>query len=929
MNPEPSVQPSGKTLKNEFDRVLHSINTQLIILLLASTLIPLFIVTVINSRIIGREIEAAGSQAMANAAQQTALTIDAFIEKGLYHGTAAAALPELHDYFKNPEKTDTERVAIQNILKSISQQNPVFISSVTLSDPQGKALIASLPEGIESSHDIFPDLFTSSLETGQSSVSPVHFDADGKAYICFYSPIMENGKPVGILRISYSAAILQQLTTRNTGLLGPESFPILLDDNRLQIAHGVLPHGRQDELYILWRTDASETLARDLIKTHRLPPAYTRKIAPGSAGGELSLALQKDNNSLFFTTRLPATKDRSMAASTARLAKAPWTVVFFQPRDILDLPIDIQKRNTLLLGGLLAGIAILMALWVAHAITAPIRSLTRTAQKAVQEARPLPLETRARNEVGLLADAFNRLFEVLDQSRQELISSEEHLKITLNSIGDGVITTDTAGRITGMNPAAEAIIEQPLSGIKGQRLSEVIDLLDASTRQPLAGIAEETLTTGVPLSLPAKAILITADKKEKCIADSAAPIRDSWNRITGCVLVLRDTTERLRLENNLIQSRKMEALGQLAGGVAHDLNNMLTPILGAAQLLESEGLATEERGKYADMIVTAAKRAAVLTQQMLTFSRKAPTRIVPVDLREIVQDSQSLLQHSIGPHISIRTHRPLQPLMTLGDAAQIQNIFLNLALNARDAMPDHGILTFKLKRTPLDAEYCRLHSYEINPGPYIEVQVSDTGCGMDADTLSRIFDPFFTTKGGGGGTGLGLASVYGIMKNHGGFVTVYSEKGQGTVFHLYFPETEAPLKPTDHESPPVSVEKGHILLIDDEESVREITKNLLETLGCTVQCANSGEEGLKAYRAGQDGISAVLLDLMMPGLNGEETFNRLRQINPGVTVILMSGFDATASIARLLSAGAVDFIQKPFRLSALAKALQKIPRECS
>lgn len=924
MKPKPSVQPSGTPLKKKFDRVLHSINTQLITRLLASTLIPLFIVTAINSRSIGREIEAAGSQAMASAAQQTAMAVDAFIEKGLYHGTAAAALPELHDYFKNPKKTDAERVAIQNILKSISQQNPVFIASVTLSDPQGKALIASLPEEMESSHDIIPDLFTSSLETGQSSVSPVHFDAGGKAYTCFYSPVMENGKPVGILRISYSAAILQQLTTKNTGLLGPESFPILLDDNHLQIAHGVLPHGRPEELYILWRTNASETLTQDLIKTHRLPPDYNRKFAQGSAGEELSLALQKDSNSQFFTTRLPITKDRAMAASTARLAKAPWTVVFFQPRDILDLPIDIQKRNTLLLGGLLAGIAILMALWVAHTITAPIMSLTQTAQKAVQEVRPLPLKTRARNEVGQLADAFNRLFEVLDKSRQELISSEEHLKITLNSIGDGVITTDTDGRITSMNPAAEAIIEQPLSGIKGKLFSEVIKLLDASTRQPLAGIAEEALATSTTLSLPSQTVLITVNDNEKFITDSAAPIRDSWGRITGCVLVFRDTTERHRLENNLIQGRKMKALGQLASGVAHDFNNMLTPILGAAQILEGEDLAAEERKKCASMIVTAAKRASALTQQMLAFSRETPVNNVPVDLCKTVQESLSILQHSIGTHISIRTHCPINQLVTTGDAAQIQNVFLNLALNARDAMPERGVLTFKLKQTLLDEEYCRLHSCEVNPGPYIEVQVSDTGSGMDADTLSKIFEPFSTTKEAGKESGLGLASVYGIMKTHRGFVTAYSEKGRGTVFHLYFPETKASPEIASPEIYPAPSGKGHILLIDDEESVREITRQLLETLGYTAQCADGGAAGLKIYQDGQDSISAVLLDLMMPGLSGEETFSRLRQINPSVKVILMSGFDADGATARLLSAGADGFIQKPFQKSTLAKAFQNV-----
>jgi PAS domain S-box-containing protein len=922
MNRRPDIQQNGNRC-GIFYRIIHSIKTQLAVALLAAALIPLSVVTAVNRQSIGREVQAAGFQALQGAARQTAQRLDAFIAMGLYHGTAAAALPELHDFLKNPEESALE--SVRQTLKSIADQNPVFIRHATLLDSQGNIIASSSQEGAQPSHHLLPETMSAAMETGLSALSPVHFD-EGRAYLCFYSPVMENGGPVGMLRISYSAAVLQQLVTRDTGLLGVESFPVLLDENGLQLAHGVLPHGRPEDLYVLCDKHRSSEELENLIACHRLPADY--KAAAGPECPEPDGSRQGAGDSLFFTTRLPLTHSRTMAGAVVPVQNMPWRVIFFQPQDVLLRPVYLQQKNALLTGGLLAFITVLAACWLVRAITGPIALLTGIARKAAQEMRPLPLHIRSRNEVGVLAQTFNRLFEVLEQSRQELVRSEEHLRITMSSIGDGVITTDIESRITGMNPAAEAIIEQSLSAVKGRRLSEVLNLFNASTRQPVSGIAEETFTAGRSLGLPAKTVLITADKKEKFIADSAAPLRDTAGKITGCVLAIRDITEKQRLENSLTHSRKMEALGQLAGGVAHDFNNMLTPILGAAQILESGDLPAEERIKCAGMIATAAKRASVLTQQMLTFSRKLPANTVPVDLREVVQESRSMLQHSIGPHISIRTHCPLQPLMTMGDAAQIQNVFLNLALNARDAMPDRGILTFKLKQTHLDAEYCRLHSYEIAPGPYIEVQVSDTGCGMDDDTLSKIFDPFFTTKGAGRGTGLGLASVYGIMKSHDGLVTVYSEKGHGTVFHLYFPETETPPE-TGRIPLPVPSGKGHILLIDDEEGVREITKKMLETIGYTVQCASSGAEGLEAYRAGQHGISAVLLDLMMPGINGEDTFAGLRQINPCVKVVLISGFDAAGAIARLLGAGAVDFVQKPFQMAALAKALRTATQEYS
>jgi len=594
----------------------------------------------------------------------------------------------------------------------------------------------------------------------------------------------------------------------------------------------------------------------------------------------------------------------------------------------LDVGSEVNQLNQLrnlciMILGMSVVLSIVLAYWIAKLLSKPIAKLRAGAKEIQNGNLDVLIDIKSKNEFGDLADNFNQMSAQLKQRMEMLRASEENLSITLNSIGDCVIATDINGLITRMNPAAEALVEQPLSEAKGRPLSEILPLFDSKTKEPIHDITQEVLTSGITLNLPPKATLILPDNREKFIADCAAPIRNPDGKITGCVLALRDITEKQQLEVRLAQSRKMDALGQMAGGIAHDFNNMLTPILCASQLLEKDEIKPEDRKKFAKMISTAGHRAAGLTQQMLTFSRKAPSSMDVIDLRDIIDESRAMLQHAIGSNISIRTQRPLQPMMTLGDASQIQNIFFNLALNARDAMPQHGTLSFQLKRIHLDAEHCRLHSHEIEPGSYIEVQVSDTGEGIDSHDLLKIFDPFFTTKEAGKGTGLGLASVYGVMKKHNGMVSVYSEKGHGTVFHLYFPETQR----TKNEIPDTPPEKPKgspkVLLIDDDETVRDVTTALLENLGYKVLCAKSGAEGLALYKSNQQEIDLIMLDLVMPEMNGEETFSNLRKIDPDATVLIISGFDAEESVAGLIEAGAAGFLQKPFQLNPLAKALQR------
>jgi PAS domain S-box-containing protein len=403
------------------------------------------------------------------------------------------------------------------------------------------------------------------------------------------------------------------------------------------------------------------------------------------------------------------------------------------------------------------------------------------------------------------------------------------------------------------------------------------------------------------------------------------------SRIPGsrtCFATLLDVTERKRaeedratLQERLRQAEKLEAIGLLAGGVAHDFNNHLSVISGFAEILEGS---LEDPGlrHFAQNIVKSCDCVAELTRQLLAFARKGQFLQVPVDIHHMIQDVVELLQHSIDKRISIETRLAAESCIILGDPAQIQSAFMNLALNARDAMPGAGHLTFATRRVFLDEDYCRHQPYRSEPGHYLCVSVEDSGTGMDAATLSRIFDPFFTTKELGKGTGLGLASVYGTVKHHNGAIHVYSEVGRGTCFKVYLPlPQEAPPVGDPLRRAPAWEAPCKILLVDDERLVVEMARAMLRSLGHEVDVCHDGLEAVERYRASWPSYHLVVLDLVMPGSGGRETFRALRAINPEARILIASGFSVEGEAQELLDQGARAFLQKPFLRAELAAAI--------
>ena len=414
-------------------------------------------------------------------------------------------------------------------------------------------------------------------------------------------------------------------------------------------------------------------------------------------------------------------------------------------------------------------------------------------------------------------------------------------------------------------------------------------------------------------------IIRPLDKEERWIHNQGGLIFDAEGKLTALVGTIQDITERKQLEQQLIQAQKLEAVGQLAGGIAHDFNNLLTAILGYANLLKQKNMQDIKVANAIQSIEKAAERAADLTRQLLGFARQGKYRSIPVPVDEIIWEVISLLQRTFNKNIIIKENLKTENAFFIGDPGQIYQAILNLAINSRDAMPDGGILTFSSDIISLHEESTQKKPLELFPGEYIRIYVEDTGCGIPADILDRIFEPFFTTKEVGKGSGLGLAMVYGIINNHDGSIRAYSVAGKGSTFEILLPL----LKDGKHNKKQpdnfILVKgSGKILLIDDEENVREVSSALLTDLGYKVITASSANEGIEYYYHFWKEIDAVIIDMIMPEMGGKECFLALKTINPEIRAILSSGYSINERMQEIFNLGVLGFVQKPYNLHEIS-----------
>jgi PAS domain S-box-containing protein len=415
------------------------------------------------------------------------------------------------------------------------------------------------------------------------------------------------------------------------------------------------------------------------------------------------------------------------------------------------------------------------------------------------------------------------------------------------------------------------------------------------------------------------------DGKAIHVEITTSPVRDPSGKIVAGIEIVRDISARKRLEDQLRQSQKMEAVGRLAGGIAHDFNNLLTIINGYSDLLVKQIKKDDPMWREVEEVRKAGERAASLTRQLLAFSRRQILQPKVLDLNSVLSRIDNMLHRLIGEDVDLLTSFGENLWRVKADQSQIEQVLMNLAVNSRDAMPAGGKLTIETRNVELP-EATPVGTGQMPPGAYVALSVSDTGCGMDEATQSHLFEPFFTTKDKGKGTGLGLAMVYGIIKQSGGYIVVDSTAGKGTTVKLYFPPTKEEARPLTSEdlSSAPAAGKETVLVVEDQEEVRNLVEEILSMQGYTVLKAPNGDEALRLGRTVKKPIHLLLTDMVMPGMSGKELAERMQKMSPGMKVILMSGYADDGIIQWSTVMQGMDFLQKPFRVETLIRKVRNV-----
>jgi len=501
-----------------------------------------------------------------------------------------------------------------------------------------------------------------------------------------------------------------------------------------------------------------------------------------------------------------------------------------------------------------------------------------------------------------------------EQAQQALRDSEAKYRSLFENLYDVYYSTDDKGKITLVSPSVKNYLGYSPNELIGRNIKDAY--VSAQEREAfLLRLNKDGYVKNFETQLKRK------DNSIIWVSTNAQMLKDDEGKFIGVEGITRDVTDRKALEIQLRQAQKFEAIGTLAGGVAHDFNNLLMGIQGRASLVGSENNASPEQREHLEAIEEYVRSATNLTKQLLGLAREGKHEVKPFDLNELVKASASMFGRT-RKEIRIQVTTAPKTVVVEGDRGQIEQVLLNLFVNAWHAMPDGGDLNLMVSRVILD-EFA-LQTYQLLPGRYCKIGVSDTGIGMDEETRLRVFDPFFTTKDKSRGTGLGLASAYGIVKNHDGVITVDSEVGKGATFSVYLPISDKNAQ--RDEAVREGLEKGSetILLVDDEEMIIEVATAMLEKLGYQVIAARSGDEAISTTAEPGAVFDLVILDMIMPGMDGGKVFEKIRETKPAVPVILSSGYAVDGQATEIMNKGCNGFIQKPFNLSELSQKIRQI-----
>jgi PAS domain S-box-containing protein len=512
------------------------------------------------------------------------------------------------------------------------------------------------------------------------------------------------------------------------------------------------------------------------------------------------------------------------------------------------------------------------------------------------------------------------------KSLRQIMESEERFRALSENSPDIIYTADNNGFLTYINPAANEIMGYAQEDVIGQHFTNFVKTDDAETLIE----AFDRIKQGKETIKNFEGKLLSKVGTVRLFDMSGAPNFNASGEMTGIVGTLKDVTEQRKLEYQLRHASKMNALGRLTGGISHDFNNILQAISAYNQLLTMKKTEADPDWKYLMNIDGLTKRATDLIKQLLIFSSKIESKLVPIDMNEEIKNYYELLVSTFPKTIDIKLKLTNGLHLINGDRTQLGQVIVNLAVNAKDAMPKGGELSIQTTNVELATPLERDH-VKINAGHYVLFRISDTGCGIEKENLDQIFEPFFTTKEAGKGTGIGLSVVYGVIKNHNGYIFCTSEPGKGTTFELYLPTLDIMMKEERMEEkmemgkkPDLSKRHETILLVDDEPSLLETGQELLSFLGYNVLTASSGENALATINREGERIGIVIMDLMMPGMGGEKCLVEIMKIFPSMKVMIASGNTTSAKTEEIIKAGAMAFIQKPYHIEALSKKIREI-----
>ncbi|MBU0946076.1 MAG: PAS domain S-box protein [Proteobacteria bacterium] len=599
----------------------------------------------------------------------------------------------------------------------------------------------------------------------------------------------------------------------------------------------------------------------------------------------------------------------------------------------------IHTRNLVLIfSTLILILSVILAFFISRLISRPILKLTEAAAQIGKGSLDTKIEIQSKDEIGELADSFNKMvknlhmitvsrdtfaLEVVERKKAEqaLLKERDNAQKYLDVAGVMLVVINADGKVTHINKKGCQILGYDEKEIIGKNFFD--NFLPEAMKNEVSRIFSQIIDGESEVGEYFENPVVTKSGKERIIAWHNTLLKNENGNKHATLSSGEDITERKRAEEEkekiqaqLLQAQKMEAIGTLAGGIAHDFNNILQAIFGYVQLLLMKKAENDPDIRYLNEINRSAHRASELTKELLIFSRKMESILRPVNLNQEIDQVYKILQRTIPKMIAIELHLAEDIKIFNGDPIQLEQVMMNIAVNANYAMPDGGKIVFETRNVVLDERDGNAHAGAAS-GEYVQLTISDTGCGMDKETLGHIFEPFYTTKEIGKGTGLGLAMVYGIVRNHGGHIIVYSEPGHGTVFKIYYPVLdEGNIEQETGPEEEAEIRGGHetILLVDDEEPILDIGQEMLRAYGYTTITAESGEKAIEIYKREKNRIDLVIMDLGMPMMGGHKCLTELLRIDPEIKVIIASGYTSSDKITEALKGGAAAFVGKPYHL---------------